>query len=201
MTGRRTVPLVRARPFAVNALVSTQAGRTMSRGSEQSTIDLGPLPELIGYVLRRAQLVVFQDFFQAFAPFNISPAQFSVLSVIERNPGLTQSQVAEALGIKRTNFVGLLDELERAWLAERRQAARDKRSYALYLTADGAALMRKLKPVLKAHEARMIARIGESGRDRLVELLHEIVDGPGANGTRLKEPKASRPPRPGSAAP
>ncbi|HMK78006.1 MAG TPA: MarR family transcriptional regulator [Xanthobacteraceae bacterium] len=168
--------------------------------SQKTSLDLGPLPELIGYVLRRAQLVVFQDFFQAFAPFDISPAQFSVLTVIERNPGLTQSQVAAALGIKRTNFVGLLDELERRALAERRQAARDRRSYALYLTAEGAALMRKLKPVLKAHESRMIARLGEAGRDRLVELLHAIVDRPSQNGARLKEAKVSRPPRPGSVA-
>src|SRR5215470_16657850 len=166
--------------------------------THKADLDLGPLPELIGYVLRRAQLVVFQDFFHAFAPFNISPAQFSVLTVIERNPGLTQSQVAAALGIKRTNFVGLLDELERRGLAERRQAARDKRSYALYLTADGAVLMRKLRPVLKAHETRMVARIGEAGRDRLVELLRDIVDGRDANG--VKGAKASRSPRPGSAA-
>src|SRR3954466_4956906 len=144
----------------------------MGMERKTDTVDLGPLPDQIGYVLRRAQLVVFQDFFNAFAPFDISPAQFSVLTVIERNPGLTQSQVAAALGIKRTNFVGLLDELERRVLAERRQSARDKRSYALCLTGEGVALRRKLKPVLKAHETRMIARIGESGRDRLVELLH-----------------------------
>lgn len=167
---------------------------------QKSALDLGPLPELIGYVLRRAQLVVFQDFFSAFAPFDISPAQFSVLTVIERNPGLTQSQVAEALGIKRTNFVGLLDELERRSLAERRQAARDKRSYALYLTAGGADLTRKLKPVLRAHESRMIARIGEDGRDRLVALLHEIVEARAANGTPVTKAKAPRAPRPGSAA-
>jgi len=147
----------------------------------KSTIDLGPLPELIGYVLRRAQLAVFQDFFAAFAPFEIRPAQFSVLTVIERNPGLTQSQVAGALGIKRTNFVGMLDELERRALAERRQTARDKRSYALYLTADGAALMRKLKPVLKAHESRMVGMLGEDRRDALITLLREIAD---ANGSR-----------------
>ena len=164
-------------------------------------VDLGPLPELTGYVLRRAQLAVFQDFFAAFAPFDIRPAQFSVLTVIERNPGLTQSQVAEALGIKRTNFVGMLDELERRGLAERRQTARDKRSYALYLTADGAALMRRLKPVLKAHESRMVALVGEEGRDRLIALLHDIADGRrGArNGTGLKGAKASRSPRLGSA--
>jgi DNA-binding MarR family transcriptional regulator len=170
----------------------------------KTDVDLGPLPELIGYVLRRAQLVVFQDFFNAFAPFDIRPAQFSVLTVIERNPGLTQSQVAAALGIKRTNFVGMLDELEKRGLAERRAGARDKRSYALYLTADGTALMRKLKPVLKAHESRMIDLVGEEGRDRLVDLLHEIAGGhkPGGaarNGTALKGAKASRPPRLGSA--
>jgi|SRR6185295_15941259 len=168
--------------------------------SRKSSIDLGPLPELIGYVLRRAQLVVFQDFFGAFAPFDIRPAQFAVLSVIERNPGLTQSQVAEALGIKRTNFVGLLNVLETRGLAERRQAARDKRSYALYLTADGTALMRRLRPVLKAHESRMVGKVGEEGREALIALLHEIADGPASrNSARLRTPRASRAPRPGSA--
>ena len=166
----------------------------------RTTIDLGPLPELIGYVLRRAQLAVFQDFFAAFAPFDVRPAQFSVLTTIERNPGLTQSQVAEALGIKRTNFVGMLGALEKRGLAERRQPARDKRSYALYLTAEGAALMRKLKPVLKAHESRMIAKVGEDGRDRLVALLHEIADGRSRNGSRrIKSEKAARVLRAGSA--
>jgi DNA-binding MarR family transcriptional regulator len=168
---------------------------------DRKTIDLGPLPELIGYVLRRAQLVVFQDFFAAFAPFDIRPAQFAVLTVIERNPGMTQSQVAEALGIKRTNFVGLLDALEARVLAERRPA-RDKRSYALYLTADGAVLMRKLRTVLKAHESRMIAKVGEDGREALIALLHEVADGRSRNGARrasVKAERASRALRPGSA--
>jgi DNA-binding MarR family transcriptional regulator len=172
----------------------------MSEHDKTTSLDLGPLPELIGYVLRRAQLAVFQDFFKTFAPFDIRPAQFSVLNIIERNPGLTQSQVAEALGIKRTNFVGMLDALEARGLTERRPGSRDKRSYALYLTADGQALMRKLKPVLKAHESRMIAKIGEAGRDQLVALLHDIVEERGnRNGASLREAKASPKAPPGSA--
>jgi DNA-binding MarR family transcriptional regulator len=164
----------------------------------ESRVDLGPLPGLIGYVLRRAQLSVFQDFFAAFAPFAIRPAQFSVLTVIERNPGLTQSQVAAALGIKRTNFVGMLDELEKRGLAERRRA-RDKRSYALYLTAEGAALMRKLRPVIKAHESRMVEKVGEDGRATLLALLRDIADG-GERAPRVRSVKAARGPRAGSAA-
>jgi DNA-binding MarR family transcriptional regulator len=168
-----------------------------SSNNAKTPIDLGPLPELVGYVLRRAQLAVFQDFFAAFAPFDIRPAQFSVLTVIERNPGLAQSRVAEALGIKRTNFVGMLDELETRGLAERRQTARDKRSHALYLTADGVALMRKLKPVIKAHESRIVARLGEQDRDALVALLREIAEP--RDGARPKNGKAARALRPGSA--
>ena len=57
--------------------------------------------------------------------------------------------------------------------------------------------MRKLKPVLKAHESRMIARSARTGRDRLVALLHEIADG--RDGARAQEGKASRSLRPGSA--
>src|SRR5687768_11045878 len=112
--------------------------------TRQTRIDLGPLPGLIGYVLRRAQMVVFQDFFRTFARFGIRPAQFSVLTVIERNPGLRQSEVSAALGIKRTNFVGLLNAIEKRGLAERRPA-KDRRSHALYLTPAGEALMRRMR--------------------------------------------------------
>jgi DNA-binding MarR family transcriptional regulator len=196
MPGFVPEPLVRSHPFAYAQPVGSRMGDSKKT---KSHVDLGPLPGLIGYVLRRAQLAVFQDFFTAFAPHNIRPAQFSVLTVIERNPGLTQSQVAGALGIKRTNFVGMLDELEKRGLAERRQAARDKRSYALYLTADGAALMRKLKPVIKAHESRMVTTVGEAGRETLIALLREIADGKPRT-TPLRNGKASRAPRAGSAA-
>src|ERR1700674_4213083 len=104
------------------------------RGAE---VDLGPLPDLIGFMLRRAQIAVFKEIFRLFSEVDIRPAQFSVLTVIESNPRLTQSQVSGALGIKRTNFVALLDSLERRGLAERQPAAGDRRSYALHLTENG----------------------------------------------------------------
>ncbi len=96
----------------------------------------------------------------------------------------------------------MLNTLETRGLAERRQTAHDKRSYALYLTTQGAALMRKLKPVLKAHETRMIAKVGADGRDRLLALLHEIADGQPADERRngVRSERASRSPRAGSAA-
>ena len=45
-------------------------------------VDLGPLAELIGYALRRAQLAVFQDFNRANEAEIIRPVQYSVLKVL-----------------------------------------------------------------------------------------------------------------------
>src|SRR5262245_60281092 len=76
-------------------------------------IDVGYLGEHIGYVVRRAQLAIFKDFIKTLAPVDIRPAQYSVLIVIDRSPGLTQAELGRALAIKRANLVGMLNELER----------------------------------------------------------------------------------------
>ena len=87
--------------------------------AEPGSIDYGPLDSRLGYALRRAQNALFRDFFTAFESFDIRPGQYSILTIIECNPGLKQSEVSEALGIKRTNFVAMIDELERRELVRR----------------------------------------------------------------------------------
>jgi DNA-binding MarR family transcriptional regulator len=155
-----------------------RAGRTKQRApARRADIDTGPLTRLIGYMLRRAQIAVFQEAFRTFAAVGIRPAQFSVLSVIAHNPGRTQSQVAAALGIKRTNFVALLDSLERRGLAVRRPAPADRRSHALHLTEAGRATLRRLNAMVDRLEARMVGQIGKDGRGELLRLLRALADG------------------------
>ena len=163
----------------------SRARRTKQRAAaRRADVDIGPLTRLIGYMLRRAQIAVFQEAFRAFAAVGIRPAQFSVLTVIAHNPGRTQSQVAAALGIKRTNFVALLDSLERRGLALRRPAPADRRSHALYLTDAGKATLRRLSTMVERLEARMIGQIGRDGRTELLRLLRALAEGDSARSTR-----------------
>lgn len=150
-----------------------------SDGDGVAEIDLGPLPHLAGYMLRRAQLAVFQDFWRSYASFDIRPAQYAVLLIIERNPGLRQSQISSALNIKRANLVALLDSLENRGLAKRVPVASDRRSYALHLTDAGTDLMLKLAEASAAHEARVGSLIGETGRKELLRLLQGVTDAVG----------------------
>ena len=140
-------------------------------------IDYALLATAIGYQLRRAQLSVFQDFSQTFAKDGLRPADFSVLMVIRANPGLKQSEVAEALGIQRANFVAIADSLEKRGLAERRKSETDRRVQALYLTERGARFAADMVSTWSDHEERLIERLGgEEERDRLLALLARITD-------------------------
>lgn len=158
-----------------NAKARRKSANGPARSSAAPAVDLDVLDRVVGYLLRRAQLAVFHDFFETFSKVNVRPAQFSVLVVIDRNPGLKQTQIADALGIKRTNFVSLVDGLERRGLAERRTSDHDRRSSALYLTDAGKALVRKLRRMVEVHDRRVTARIGEDGHRQLMTLLRGIA--------------------------
>jgi DNA-binding MarR family transcriptional regulator len=137
-------------------------------------IDLGPLPGLSGFVLRLAQLAVFGDFITACRRFDIRPAQYSVLTVIENNPGINQTELSGALAIKRANLVGMINDLERRGLVQRR-AARDRRAFGMFLTDRGAALMPEVHAVVRAHDRRVTRRLGKGGRDQLLALLNDMI--------------------------
>lgn len=148
-----------------------RAGET----SGKRTIGVGPLQEQIGYALRRAQLAVFADVIAALAELDLSPAKYSVLAVIHENPGARSSDVGRALEIRKTNFAPLLDALEQRELVVRRASQEDRRTFALYLTAKGRALLERATRAQARHEARFVARIGEDGRARLLELLDRLT--------------------------
>jgi len=175
--GSSKAPAQRRKPAAAAAAPPSEAAG--GRGP-----DLGRLEHSLGYVLRRAQLAVFKSFQSAFRSVDITPAQLSVLIIIERNPGLTHTQVADALGIKRANFVALFDKLETRRLVQRGPAA-DRRSHALHLTPRGQALLKRLHAISAEFEAKVSAPLGAEGRETLFRLLNALImplEGNGAGG-------------------
>ena len=68
--------------------------------SPQSAIDLGGLEFRLGYLLRRAQVWIFRDIIALMSRLDIRPAQFSVLTVIGANPGITQRSLGQALSME-----------------------------------------------------------------------------------------------------
>jgi DNA-binding MarR family transcriptional regulator len=139
--------------------------KMVSKAEAGGLIDLSSLTEVIGYRIRWAQLAVFDDFIRSFADHNIRPTQYGVLTTIGGNPGSSQAAIAESLGIKRSNFVKLVDDFEKRGFVERRVVVLDRRTNALYLTEAGQEAIEQLREIHEAHEARIGALIG-SPEDR-----------------------------------
>lgn len=145
----------------------TDGSGEASKSEAGGAVDLSALVDVIGYQLRRAQLAVFDDFIRAFAEHNIRPSQYGVLTAIDRNPGSSQAAIAQSLGIKRSNFVKLVDEFERRELVVRREVASDRRANALYLTGAGQSVIERLHTIHTAHEARIGALVGSRREQKL----------------------------------
>src|SRR3954466_15199380 len=163
---------------AVDAIkLSRPARKEPADGSgEETALQLGELSELLGYSLKRAQLKVFEDFLRCMAPLQLTPAQFSVLLLLDRNPGRNQTEIANTLGILRPNFVAMLDGLESRDLCTRVRSTNDRRSHILMLTDKGrAVLTRAKKLVASKHEARLNELLGPSGRVALLDMLSKIA--------------------------
>lgn len=136
-------------------------------------LDHGILPDLIGYQLRLAQLAVFRDFERTVGDLGISPGRFGVLVLVNGNPGITQSRLAEAVGLDRSTLVPVLDGLERRDLVERRRG-KDRRTNGLWLTASGKRLLSRVKRRIAAHEHRMVSGMSDTERGQLVALLARL---------------------------
>ncbi|WP_186294026.1 MarR family winged helix-turn-helix transcriptional regulator [Bradyrhizobium guangdongense] len=142
-----------------------------ARRNDAHEIGLDALVGHAGYAVRRFQIWIFQDFVKTLASVDIKPTQYSVMTVIGANPGLTQMAVANRLGIERARLVHLLDSLERRKLVKRVKSKSDRRSHALHLTAPGETALAKFKRLAAEHERHVEDKIGKGNREKLLEIL------------------------------
>lgn len=132
----------------------------------------GVLPGLLGYRLRLAQQAVFRDFARAIP--EASPGRAGILFLVEANPGVTQSRLAQAVGLDRSTLVGVLHTLEQRQLIERRRGE-DRRTNGLWLTRAGRALAASLKRRIRVHERRVATRLTSAERAQLLLLLEKLA--------------------------
>ena len=142
---------------------------------EAASPDLSsPLDNYVGYALRRAQLSVFQHLVNELAKFDLRPAQFTALAIIESNPGLMQADLARALSVEPAQLVPLLNKLETRALAVRVRCKPDKRSYGIFLSKAGETLLKQLKDVALQSDLAATAGLSDAEREQLLGLLQKI---------------------------
>lgn len=137
-------------------------------------IDDGTLRRFLGYHLKRASNVIQVDLTQTLQPFGLRMLTYTALVLIVDNPGLSQSRLAAAMDIERSNLVVLIDELESRELIVRDRVPTDRRTYALNATLTGRQLCEKAIAAVVAHEAKIFSGLDQESRDILINALSAV---------------------------
>ena len=161
------------------AIVKSQEGPETESAS--TDVLLGWLENSVGFHLRAAQETAASAFASRAGTANASPSHLAVLSLLDANPGMSQTALAKATRRDISSLTSALDDLCRRNLVVRERLENDRRTYALRLTPAGRKTLRRfMKPALE-HERALDALLGGE-REAFLRLLQRIAEGfkPGA---------------------
>ncbi len=146
----------------------------INQPSAVEKVDTSYLETLIGYNARRAALAVIAEFLEKMAVYDLKPVDFSVMSVIVHNPGVTSRQLCACLNILPPNLVGLIQSLDSRGLIERQPHPHDGRAMGLYPTEKGKSLMLDAEATASELERNVGGKLTPNQAQTLVMLLQKI---------------------------
>ncbi|HTV78885.1 MAG TPA: MarR family transcriptional regulator [Steroidobacteraceae bacterium] len=119
-------------------------------------LNVGMLPNLLGYNVRRAHMALWRDFNRTVGTSLVRPGIFSMMVLIDENPGIAQIELATQLAIDKATIVGLIRQLQRQGWIDRRDSSIDRRRHELHLTGPGRQQLGILRRAMLEHEQRFL---------------------------------------------
>lgn len=166
--GRGAAHRLRSRPKRV-------AAEPIERAHD-AEVDLGCLPRLLGYNLRRAHQSSWRHYVATIGENKIRPGLFSLLVLARSNPGICQIELGRHLGVDKASMVALLDRLETVGLIERRRSTRDRRRQGIFITAGGLNELETLLVDVRVLEKQMANRYSKAELEQFISLLQRMYD-------------------------
>jgi DNA-binding MarR family transcriptional regulator len=116
-----------------------------------------------------------EELFQAeIGDVDLTARQLAVLNTVAENEGLSQTGIVERTGIDRSTLADIVRRLSKKGLLQRRRTKDDARTYAVKLTAEGEKLLRRVGPLTKKVDQRILQAMG-GDRDDFLDRLQEII--------------------------
>lgn len=175
--GVKTAAKIVAKTGGKNGVKSGAKTSLKNGEAVAKSINFGPLATWIGFNLRMAQETAFQAFSRRSQEVGESPGRFATLTLIARNPGISQTELSQAAGRDKSSLTPVVEDLVRRGMVERKRMRDDRRAYRLNLTATGKKTLTQLTRCARRHERNLDSVIGLRDRKRFIQILKKIAAG------------------------
>jgi len=129
-----------------------------------------------GYLFRRMQQIAVSIFMEECKAFDLTPVQYAALIAIHTHPGIDATRLSAVIAFDRSTLGSVIERLQAKDFVERKPAPEDKRIKLLYLTKQGAAILREIIPAVERAQARMLEPLKPTERKALMGLMSQLVD-------------------------
>jgi DNA-binding MarR family transcriptional regulator len=106
----------------------------------------------------------------------INPVAIGVPALLKAFPGLSQTELADLLGVERMTAGLQVAQCIRRGLVTRRRSVTDRRRYELHVTAKGLGNLRRIAKLISLHEQAVFGGLGAGDREALYRSLRRLVD-------------------------
>ena len=135
------------------------------------------LHDLTSHLIHRTDVRAINYFKKKLKPYGMTPVRWSIISVLDSQKGITQTELAEAIDKKQTTIVEMIYAMEEKGLIKRMYSERDRRLHYLFLTEKGEELKKTLSPLVKDAHLFVTRQLSDEENTQLKTLLNKVYDG------------------------
>lgn len=126
-------------------------------------------------LLAQAHQLVASAFHPVAAKHGLGPSEWRVLATLASGEPASIGRLAEIIVMKQPTVTRLLDRMEATGHVRRLPHEGDRRITLVSITERGQALTKKLVPMAREHEARVLAPFGATRAQALKATLQELI--------------------------
>lgn len=146
-----------------------------NKGSADAGAGVSALDGSPSHLLHRALQVSLDIYAETFGDSDLTQRQYAVLSAVEAQEGLTQTDLVRATGIDRSTLADMAARMIAKGLLARERSQSDARANAVRLTESGAAILAEARPRMAQADERLMRLISGSKRETFLAQLRQMV--------------------------
>lgn len=131
---------------------------------------------LLGYKLKKTQHALRLHMDEALRNLDLTTPQYAVLAQLELKPGASNAALAKSAFITAQTMHGIVSNLEKRGLVERKNDVSHGRILCTKLTDQGHKIVVQAHNMIRAVETRMLVTVSQKHQDLLEKLLLECFN-------------------------